>query len=529
MIIPNRFLIYNKFIEKNIIYIVIVSALIFFHFLFRSYFFDFSIVNIAGSENFFTTLQKIFSNNHNLNILIGFILIFLFCFNLKFREFNNQTKLFFLSFFFLFQFLVIAKHSIFIEFFSIKDISVRYIIFVIGFLSLIRPAFLLVTVFYCLLHSYIIGYITNSYNSDLDYRSLIYYLSFYLFTLSLLKYSDLFLKRQNFLKNLNFLILLTFSIHIAVYFNSGIGKIILDSNYIFNNPTFNGTGMAQITGWFTLEEYFDWVSALVIKYFVLINLLVCFFQILSPLSLINARFLIVFMIFFELQHITIALLTGVFFWKWIIFNLIFCFILVKFKSDFIFSRKKIFFLILFCLSLINFFNLPRFAWLDSKYINDLQIIAVDKNNKEYTVPSNFFLDGSVISAQHFPNLITDYNFNTYIGGALEDKDLAKKLNSNCNDMLVQFNPPKKNVEILKTYVREYFLRYIKNYSEKNYNLFPHHIWSAFIPFKEFYNLDKKNIKNIILNFRSFCLEYDKDKNFYIGKNFSTNYIIQLLN
>ena len=104
MIILNRFQINYKFIEKNIIYIIIVSALIFFHFLFRSYFFDFSVVNIAGSENFFITFKKIFLNNHNLNILIGFIFIFLFCLNLKFREFNNQTKLFFLSFFFYFSF-----------------------------------------------------------------------------------------------------------------------------------------------------------------------------------------------------------------------------------------------------------------------------------------------------------------------------------------------------------------------------------------------------------------------------------------
>ena len=456
MIILNRFQINYKFIEKNIIYLVIFSALIFFHFLFRSYFFDFSVVNIAGSENFFITFQKIFLNNHNLNILIGFIFFFLFCLNLKFREFNNQTKLFFLSFFFLFQFLVIAKHSIFIEFFFIKDISVRYIIFMIGFLSLIRPAFLLVTVFYCLLHSYIVGYLANSYNSDLDYRSLIYYLSFYLFTLSLLKYSDLFLKRQNFLKNLNFLILLTFSIHIAVYFNSGIGKILFDPYYIFNNPTYNGTGVAEMTGWFTLEEYFDWVSYFVINNYLIINILVCFFQIFSPLSLLSNKSLLGFMLFFELQHISIALFTGVFFWKWIIFNLLFCLILLKFKNSFKFSLKKRAILVLITVSLVTLFNLPRFAWLDSKYINDVQIIAVDKNNKDYVVPSNFFLDGSVIAAQHFPNLITDYTFNTYITGATEDKTLAKKINDKCDEVLVRFEPPKEKVEVLKEYIKDYF-------------------------------------------------------------------------
>ena len=78
MIILNRFQINYKFIETNIIYIIIVSALIFFHFLFRSYFFDFSVVNIAGSENFFINFQKIFLNNHNLNILIGLYLFFYF-------------------------------------------------------------------------------------------------------------------------------------------------------------------------------------------------------------------------------------------------------------------------------------------------------------------------------------------------------------------------------------------------------------------------------------------------------------------
>ena len=50
-----------------------------------------------------------------------------------------------------------------------------------------------------------------------------------------------------------------------------------------------------------------------------------------------------------------------------------------------------------------------------------------------------------------------------------------------------------------------------------------------VSFKDFANLDKKNIQKIILNFRSFCLEHDKNKNFYIGKNFSTNYTIELLN
>ena len=202
---------------------------------------------------------------------------------------------------------------------------------------------------------------------------------------------------------------------------------------------------------------------------------------------------------------------------------------MKFKNSFKFSLKKRAILVLITVSLVTLFNLPRFAWLDSKYINDVQIIAVDKNNKDYVVPSNFFLDGSVIAAQHFPNLITDYTFNTYITGATEDKTLAKKINDKCDEVLVRFEPPKEKVEVLKEYIKDYFLRYIKNHPHKNYNLFPHHIWSGMVSFKDFANLDKRNIQKIILNFRSFCLEHDKNKNFYIGKNFSTNYTIELLN
>lgn len=517
----------NKFIEKNLKFFSIFCLLIFFHFLFRINFFNFEIVNIKNSIDFLSTIKKILNNKHNLYIFLGYILMFLFSYNLKFKDFNSETKAFFLIFFFLFQFLIFTKHSTFQEYFVYKNFEVRYIIFFLSFLSLWRPAFLLIAICYCLTHSYIIGYISYSYNSDLDYRSLVYYISFLILGLSLLKHIDFFFKKNFFFKSQNYFLLLTFSIHIAVYFNSGIGKILLDPYYIFNNPTYNGTGVAEMTGWFTLEEYFDQVSYLVISNYFLINILVCSFQILSPLSLLNNKFLLFFITFFELQHILIALFSGVVFWKWIFFNLLFSIILLKFKNNFKFSFKKRATLVLISILMVVLFNLPRFAWLDSKYINDVQIIAVDKDNKNYVVPSNFFLDGSVIAAQHFPDLITDYTFNTYITGATENKVHAKKLNNKCDEMLVKFEPPEKKVEILKLYIKDYFLRYIKYHPNKNYNLFPHHIWSGFKSFKNFASLDKSNIQKIILNFRSYCLEYDENKNFYIGKNFSNKYEFKL--
>ena len=52
----------------------------------------------------------------------------------------------------------------------------------------------------------------------------------------------------------------------------------------------------------------------------------------------------------------------------------------------------------------------------------MQIVAVDKNNKDYVVPSNF-LDGCNCGTT-FSNLITDYTL-ILITDATEDKTLAK--------------------------------------------------------------------------------------------------------
>lgn len=116
--------------------------------------------------------------------------------------------------------------------------------------------------------------------------------------------------------------------HFGNYFYSGVAKLLLDggaSSWVLENNTANimlaswQAGFLPIAAW---PAFAQGVSEVVQDHVVVINALVLAGQLLSVLFIARPALIIALTVFYDLMHLTIYALSGIFFWKWIILNLL---------------------------------------------------------------------------------------------------------------------------------------------------------------------------------------------------------------
>ncbi len=125
---------------------------------------------------------------------------------------------------------------------------------------------------------------------------------------------------------LQWLFLAAVSAHIANYFWSGIVKLTLSDDplyWLLNNDTSNIVLVSHVLG--TLPVTAD--NAVSLAHLVrdnvfALNFLTLALQLLSPLALLSRRLLVSFTLAFDVSHLVIFLCSGIFFWKWILLNLV---------------------------------------------------------------------------------------------------------------------------------------------------------------------------------------------------------------
>ena len=315
-------------------------------------------------------------------------------------------------------------------------------------------------------------------------------------------------------------------VHFGNYFWSAIAKAILDGNpftWVLENKTYYLTlvalekGVLPVSQWPLLVEilYEFSVSGVVV-----LNFIIFLAQLYSVLAITNIRQTIILTIFYDVTHVAIFLLSGIFFWKWILLNLVIVASLSFLRERVIPTGLKIYCALVVLLGNSIFFT-TYLGWYDTPTFNHVKFVAILEGGGELHVPTNYFLSSSITIAQgrigapgqpiagHPPVL-------TY--GTVFDKE-TKDMAESCSLPLlpaqgVLHKKREENFDRLENFLKRHHNFVVKHANEKgriNYDWYPHHIWSNPFEFSEFAKLDKRLIKGYAIMIESVCLEFSEGK------------------
>jgi len=222
--------------------------------------------------------------------------------------------------------------------------------------------------------------------------------------------SFILLKSTNKFKNIDtkLFIFLALTIHASNYFIPGIAKIEISPNgweWAFSDEINNLFVSAYVSGWFGFlkQETVLWIVNYLNHIDIVFTISNMFIQ-LGAIFLLYRKNISLFMfILFELFHIGILLMSGIFFWQWIILNLGFIYTikhLSKENLDFLYNKKM--FVIFVSIVLLSplIYRPFVFAWWDSNLNTVYDIYAVNEKNETIKLNSQDLSPYDEIFAQN---------------------------------------------------------------------------------------------------------------------------------
>ena len=190
-------------------------------------------------------------------------------------------------------------------------------------------------------------------------------------------------------------VFLALTLHASNYFISGIAKIEISPNgldWIFSNEINNLFISAYLKGWLGFLD--KETSLLIAQYIDNIDIIFTFSNMLIQVGAIfllyQKRVSLLMFISFEFFHIGIALISGIFFWQWIVMNFGFIYTvqhLSKENLDFLYNKKMFMTFILIVLLSPLIYRPFVFAWWDSNLNTVYDIYAITNDNKSIKLNS----------------------------------------------------------------------------------------------------------------------------------------------
>ena len=188
-------------------------------------------------------------------------------------------------------------------------------------------------------------------------------------------------------------VLVMLSILSSWYLKAGIAKYQID--WPNSNNLYNMLAAAVDTGWLHTwnPEWLRQVGAFVDEYHVALQYGGLIVEILLPLLLLlHRRVALVCLAGFISFHVLVYALSGIFFWQWIVMELIIAGVLIIDSSYAarLFTRENL--AIYWALLLINplFIQVTKLAWLDCGYVNSYTFYLMNDRGDEQRLDSSFF-------------------------------------------------------------------------------------------------------------------------------------------
>lgn len=192
---------------------------------------------------------------------------------------------------------------------------------------------------------------------------------------------------------------ITLGVHLGNYFLSGYGKIALNGG-IFSWVLYNKTQYLMLGGYnlgvaplsFS-GPLFGFAYTILDQFPVLFNAMVLFAQFFCFLAFWHKRLMMAWIVFFDLMHLAIFLLTGALFFHWIVLNSILLVSVARMPRDFA-PKPALVAGVVATIVGHFFFHTVMLAWYDTRQVRDARFIAVFADGSETAVPSSFFREAS---------------------------------------------------------------------------------------------------------------------------------------
>ncbi|MDH3668915.1 MAG: hypothetical protein OEN23_18505 [Paracoccaceae bacterium] len=398
-----------------------------------------------------------------------------------------------------------------------------------GLIALVRPSFGLLPLYYIHMQKQALAAVFGVPISSVDYMTIID-------TAGLLIIASLLLplfaniqrrsaalslgpNRPDQLGLMEAVLLAGVSLHFGNYFFGALGKIAVGGDlmfWVFENRTeylilasseagvnplsFSDSLLRSAYEWFSLASP-------------LFNFATLAGQLFCVVLVVRPRLAMLTTAFFDLMHIGIFVLTGIFFWKFILLNLA----IVLGLRRMIGRRIPP----LFAVSLIGLvvvspalFHINYFYWLDTRSMNSVRFWAVDDEGQEYRVPASYFLGISVtmnqqrlINPEHGP-------FPTWTWGTTRNR-AEMRASETCELERIAESGAENRYFVTKQRIRNALRRYhahvLENVDEDGllaYDFYPHHIFSVPWKYRAFRTLDKRRIQQYRYSIEAVCLGYE---------------------
>jgi hypothetical protein len=310
------------------------------------------------------------------------------------------------------------------------------------------------------------------------------------------------------------------AVHMSNYFYSGIKKAQLGDHFyswMLENHTeylilsAKSAGLLPLSLINGLSELSYQTLACII---IFSNVVLFFVQLAAIVAVWRIRWLIIITAIYDVSHVAIFLLTGIFFYKWIILNfaIIGGLLTLRDKVFPVALRVQLIAIVIFSPTI---FWVATLGWWDTRAFNHENIRAVLEDGEEVTVPTNFWGSLSIHAAQ---SRFTKDKGPGFLPTGSAGITFGQRNMEKANQCDFEFDPiasQKALTDLMESpdhplkrnIVRHH--QYVLNHTDVNghynYDFYPHHIWSMPWEFQRFSELDMRKIRAYRFVLQSECL------------------------
>lgn len=319
----------------------------------------------------------------------------------------------------------------------------------------------------------------------------------------------------------NAVVIIAAAIHLSNYFHSGWEKMFLADGtiltWMLENPTYylaihsTDAGALTILGLLpdpdALIPALTWLN-------VPLNAWVLLIQLIALASLLSLRGSAWLTFLYDVMHVGIFLLTGIFFWKWIILNAAFIYAFRHMQPSHIpCFGIRIFGCVIVVIAPLLSFHIVKLAWFDTGGVNDAYFELETKQGETLRAPSNFFLDKSINVAQQRIVRPTNGFLPTGTWGTTSRGSVLRAMEDNCAATKLEWglsDEQKVKLEQMVWQHQALMLSLADAEGRVAYDFYPHHIWSAPWHFDAVAQLDVRQIRSYVFVVESRCVSVGED-------------------
>ncbi|MGE0821067.1 MAG: hypothetical protein AB7G75_31570 [Candidatus Binatia bacterium] len=241
--------------------------------------------------------------------------------------------------------------------------------------------------------------------------------------------------------NVSLLLFSTLCLTGGIYFYAAIFKLSIGPNWyswMVDNKLSNLVISSYLSGWlgFLNQESAIRITHIVETFERPLQFYTIITEISGLLILASIRSSRIILMGFVLMHLGILASSGIFFWKWVIFDLALCFFVTAQSQNEnvqIYNRKYFALSIVTIVGALFYFRPVYFAWFDSKMSNFFEIYAVTEDGNKYRIEPRFFSPWDIIFTQSRFYYLTDNKILVGTYGSSFNYELTKKLESAHNE------------------------------------------------------------------------------------------------